>query len=409
MQTDARSGAEARARGRADAARYSLVLCLAAAACVPAAVPPRTAPAPSTGAPNVADSIHVAPASVATASNGDVRLVDYRFYTGKTYGSEAEFNPLTEILNEGFDVLSLSGQDRHVFHRELGADAINVLRSVLHARKTYDAYGWRQAVMAEVIPFSGSPAGPKWVSNYQLHLFGSGMVSRRLSEWFDYHGFAHPDLLAAATLMTAHFTNEIVENQGARNALNEDATTDLLVFDVAGIVLWRTQWMQRAFSGSVRLTNWPGQPSVNPSSGTLENTGQYFVLRGPIPHTNGWRGFYLFGESTLLGVSRGLGNGRALSLGFGLGSGTSPMTGAESTRVRPKAGLFYDRDGSLLWSITAGSPPGYASWLSLNTYPGALRIGGVSPGFWMQLPKRGGVRFGLASSWGVGVGGGSAR
>src|ERR1043166_3764037 len=40
-----------------------------------------------------------------------------RFYTGKSYGTESEFNPLTEFLNEGFDVLSSRGQNRRVFDR----------------------------------------------------------------------------------------------------------------------------------------------------------------------------------------------------------------------------------------------------------------------------------------------------
>src|SRR4051812_37991902 len=37
-----------------------------------------------------------------------------RFYTGKEYGSESVFNPLTHVLNEGFDVLSISSADRHI-------------------------------------------------------------------------------------------------------------------------------------------------------------------------------------------------------------------------------------------------------------------------------------------------------
>src|SRR5205823_6917166 len=55
-----------------------------------------------------------------------------RFYTGKDYGSEAEFNPLTELFNEGFDVLSLEHADRHVLTRTYGVDAHNVFNSVLH-------------------------------------------------------------------------------------------------------------------------------------------------------------------------------------------------------------------------------------------------------------------------------------
>jgi hypothetical protein len=246
------------------------------------------------------------------------------------------------------------------------------------------------------------------VSNYQLHLFGSGMVSRRLAEWFDDQGVPYPDLFADVSLMSAHFMNEMVENDGQRT-LNEDATTDLLIFDVAGIALWRADWMQRAFSGSVQLTNWPGQPSYNPSSGTLENTGQYFVLRTPIPYVKHWRLFYLFGLSGVAGVTRDLGGGSALSLGLGLDNNVVTDTLGTRSTLRPKAGLYYDKDGSLLWSISAGGPSSVTSRVTFNAYPGALRVGPVSPGFWVQLPKGGTMRFGLVSRWGVGLGGGSAR
>src|SRR6478735_10707056 len=49
-----------------------------------------------------------------------------RFYTGKEYGSESVFNPLTHVLNEGFDVLSATNADRHILTRPYGTDLRNV-------------------------------------------------------------------------------------------------------------------------------------------------------------------------------------------------------------------------------------------------------------------------------------------
>src|SRR3954471_18120412 len=199
------------------------------------------------------------------------------FYTGKTYGSEAAFNPLTQVLNEGFDVLALRGQDRHVLDRSLGAAATHVGHSGTHADATSRNSGW-SFLRNEFLPISSQrqPGGGSWLPNYQSHLFGSGMVSRRMTEWFEYRGVAHPAIWSGATMMTAHFVNEAVENNGWR-ALNEDATTDLLVFDMGGILLWQNGWLQRRFSSDrATLTNWFGQPSYNPASRTLENTGQYF-------------------------------------------------------------------------------------------------------------------------------------
>jgi hypothetical protein len=337
------------------------------------------------------------PARDAEPKERETQLVDRRFYTGLTYGSEAQFNPITELLNEGFDVLSMSGQDRQILRRDLGGDASTVWSSVLHADRTFADYGWQRALRRELIPKGQTSA---WISNYQLHLFGSGMVSRRLAEWYDDHGVPHPELLGALSVMPAHFMNEMVENNGQRQA-NEDAAADLLFFDLAGIALWRMGWMQRTFSETFQLTNWPGQATWNPATQTLENTGQYFSLRGPLPFTRSVRAFYLFGESAVIGLSRKVGETDALSLGAGMD--------ADSTGRRPKAGLYYDRNGSLLWSVAVGSPTTAVSWLTVNAYPGALRVKGVSPGLWFQLPKNGGARFGIVSSWGLGIGGGSGR
>src|SRR4029079_3144772 len=102
------------------------------------------------------------------------------------------------------------------------------------------------------------------------------------------------------------------------------------------------------------------------------------------------------------GITRNLGGGNALSVGFGVDAIENPVTdaslGTKTATLRPKASIYYDRDGSLLWSVTAGAPGGAVSWLTANVYPGMLRVAGVSPGLWLQLPKDGGVRFGLVSS-----------
>lgn len=341
-------------------------------------------------------------------------LRGHRFYEGRTFGSEAEFNPLTEVLNEGFDVLSTYGQDRHIFSRPLGEDAENVLNSVVHADRTYADYGWRHVVRNEFLPLAlkRAPGAGAWLPNYQSHLFGSGMISARMTEWYAQHGVPHPLLFSGVTMMTAHLLNEAVENDG-RRAWNEDATTDLLVFDLGGIALWNNDWMQRTFSGRVRLTNWASQPSYNPVTRTMENTGQYFSLRAPMPGATSWRIAYVFGMSGGVGLAREFSDGNTLSMVGGVEAVQNPITdartGAKGATLKPETGIYYDRDGSLLWSLKIGSPSGAVSWITMNAYPGLFRVGSVAPGLWLQLPKDGGVRFGVVSRWGVGVGAGSAR
>lgn len=336
-----------------------------------------------------------------------------RFYFADSVGSESQFNPVSEILNDGYDVLRGNSQDRHVFTRGYAVAANNVWRSVTHPDRTFRYYGYHNALVNEWLPLtvSNGRGGGAWVPNYEYHLIGDGMVSVRLDEWFVQHGVAHPELLSFATIMSAHYLNEIVEN-GSSTVPNEDATTDLLLFDLGGVALWHVDAVQRLFSGTMQLTNWPGQPSVDVPSGTLENARQQFVLRSALPFTTRWKLFYDFGLSTLLGASRTLDNGNAVSAGFGVDAVDNPIvdthTGAKTATLRFKSGVFYDHHGSLLWSLLVGSRQDVAA-VDVNVYPGVLRLGALSPGVWLQLPRSGGLRVGVTSRFGVGIGHGPER
>lgn len=358
-------------------------------------------------------AIGVMLAVAATAATAQVAprdsVVTARYYARRDFGSEAQFNPLTQIVNEGYDILRTRFEDRHVFSRDYATGVRNVARSLWHFDRTYRFYGVANAARNEWLPVTTprSAGGGAWVPNYEYHLLGAGMISVRMEEWFEQHDMPHPALLSAATLMASHVLNEVVEN-GAQRSLNEDAVTDLMIFDPAGLLLWRLDAVQRFFSGPVQMTNWPGQPSIDVVHHTLENAGQQYILRAPIPFVRDWSVFYDFGMSTLLGLSRRGAQGSAWSGGLGLDAVDNPVvddrTGAKTATLAFKGGLFYDRDGSLLFSILAGSRRGVAR-LTINFYPGMLNVAGTHPGFWFQIPDHGAARFGIATRLGIGLGG----
>ncbi|HEY6220572.1 MAG TPA: hypothetical protein VIV65_11010 [Gemmatimonadaceae bacterium] len=332
-----------------------------------------------------------------------------RFYTEKSYGSEAQFNPLNEILNEGFDVLSLESANRRIFDRPYSTDAGTVFTSLAHPMESIGRYGWGNFFRAEILPTSltRTRTSGKWVSNYQLHLLGSGMVSLRLTDWYELHGFPAAAWFGQGTTLVAHLLNEMSENGGQRG-LNEDPVPDIFLFDVAGFALWHQHWMQRAFSGRMQLTNWPGQATYDPATRTLENTGQYFILRTPLPLTDSWRFFYVMGMSSTAGLSKSIGGGQALSLGLGLDGipaiDATDSTPSHSSKVLPKATLYFDRNNSLLWSISVNNYSD-ANRVAINVYPGVLRIHGFTTGLWTQIPTKGGYRFGIVGNFGLGLGG----
>lgn len=333
-----------------------------------------------------------------------------RFYANRPFGSEAEFNPFSILINEGYDQLRTS-TERPLFSQPYGIGAETVLRSLVHADRVLRNFGYRNWLRDEVFPLSlKSGGGGQWYPNYQLHLWGSGMTYARLIEWFEQHGAEqHPRLAAGATAMAFHFLNEVIENGGSR-VDNEDALTDLLVFDTGSIILWNQDWITRVFSGSVEMTDWPGQASFGLPGKTIENAYSMVMLRVPLPRTADWKLLTTAGNAFLLGVSRRASGDYWISASGGFDPSDNPIidpaTGKKSVTLEANAGVFLDRDGSLLVSfITKG---GSNNGPTLNVYPGVLRVGSASPGLWAQQIRGGGFRFGIVSRWGVGLSGRSS-
>jgi len=332
--------------------------------------------------------------------------VSNKFYHGKDYGTEAQFNPITEILNEGLDQLRNDNSERRFSRLPWGGH--NVVEALLHPDSAMRAYGVWRAWRDELLPLSvKGGGGGQWVPNYEFHLIGSGMVSVRMEEWYRAHNVPMPFAASFVTMMTAHFVNEALEDGGRPVRYHPfDPVADIYVFDLGGILLYRSQRVQNFFSNTVELTNWPGQATIAFPGTSLENAGQEFLLRWGLPKTERYRGFFAFGISTLAGVSIGKRGGLALSLGGGVDAVDNPIidhtSGRRSVILKPNEGLFVDRDGSLLFSLTARNSA--ETFAVANLYPGVLRVHGHSFGVWTQALRNGRWRVGLVSANGIGIG-----
>lgn len=327
-----------------------------------------------------------------------------RFYRGRPYGSESQFNPLSVVINEGFDQLRTEGANRRVFELDYGRAATNVLHSLGNAPEAIRRYGVGEWIRSELLPLSGKGSGGgQWVPNYQLHLLSGGMTGVRITEWYQQHGVPHPELAALGTAFGWHLLNEMIEHQSG-DGRNVDAITDLAIFDVAAFLLWRNDRVQRFVSDHVEMTNWPGQPSVAFPGRTLQNMHQTAMVR--YRARGDWRPMTTMGGSFLIGLSRRRHEDRWLTLAGGWDPSENPVidpvTGRQTVVLNPNVGLFYDRDGSLLVSLVVRA--NRSERMLLNVHPGLVRVGTWSPGFWAQSVSGGGLRFGLASPWGIGVG-----
>jgi hypothetical protein len=335
------------------------------------------------------------------------------FYRQRDFGNEVQFNPLTEILNEGFDQLRVDNSDRRIGKLRFRAGAHNVIQALLHPDSAMRSYGVRKAITDELLPLSTKASnGGNWVPNYEFHLLGSGMVSERMVEWFEAHDVGHPVAASFVTMFTAHFINEALEDGGRPIRGHAfDPVADLYVFDLGGFLLFRSARVQRLFSERLELTNWAGQATIGMPGLTLENAGQEFLLRTRLPRTDRYRAFFAFGYSTLGGISIGKKGGLALSLAAGVDAIDTPVvdsaSGKKTVTLKPNSGVFVDRDGVLLFSLTAR----YSNEViaMANLYPGVVRFGGVSFGSWVQLTRDHKWRFGIVPEFGVGLGRSSVR
>lgn len=331
-----------------------------------------------------------------------------RFYANRQYGSELQFNPLTVVINEGWDMLRLV-DEREVFRRPYAESWNSLWQSLKSPAATVKQYGVSRWLRNEVFPLTFGGKGGQWEPNYHLHMFGAGMTYIRTAEWYEQHGVPHPRIASALTLFTSHVANEVIENIG-HSGYSADGITDLLIFDPAGMLLWNTDWMQRTFSGRVEMTNWFGQPVLSQPNDRLENSYSMFMLRTPLPRTDDWKFITTGGNAFLAGVSRRVGRDYWVSTAFGAIPTDVPIidstTNTRSVTLRPNAGIFIDRNGSLLVSFVNRS--GMTNGATLNIYPGVIGSGRWSPGFFVQSATGGvdghGLRFGIASSYGIGLG-----
>ena len=241
----------------------------------------------------------------------------------------------------------------------------------------------------------------QYFPNYTLHLLGGGMQYRKTWEWFDYHGFPLPSVMAIISTMGYHYINEIIENTNYRGP-NTDPIADLLIFDPLGIIVFSFDNVCQFFASKVSFNDWNYQPAFSFSPLGLQNTGQNFVMKYPITASRTTSLMYHFGAFGELGLSFKTNNEDAVSVGVGMTSNqvfrefNSNGAPQFTISVGPRAGIYWDRNNSLMASLVASD--NLQSFLVFNLYPGVTFNKSYSPGFFMSVGKSGSFTFGITTS-----------
>ena len=228
-----------------------------------------------------------------------------------------------------------------------------------------------------------------------------GITNRKMTEWFDARGMPAPWLFTGITSISASLLNEAYESQG-RTQGAAAAAVDLYVFDPLGTLLFSSDRVAGFFANTPNARVWPGQATFALPSGELLNNANHLIMKLPVLPGDGASLFFRRGIGGHLGLTLHGSDAPDWSLGYGADDSrqnVDPATGVESVDLAWSGGLYVDRNGSLLASLSVSRLQERAP--TLNLYPGVVHD---DFGAWMNLTLHGRLQLGLTSRSWVGAG-----
>jgi hypothetical protein len=309
------------------------------------------------------------------------------FYHNLDYGSESQFNPISNFINYGLDTLQVKKDfDGSRFGTQFRKTVDNLSDPVYSIDRNGDIGSF---INRQIIPYdlNNLDESAAMIPNYALHLLGGGMVYRKNVEWLQSRGYKYPRTLAVLQGMTAELLQEVVEK---KSTTAEDPVADFFIFRPAGMLLFENDDFAEFAAQALRLAEWPYQPMYNPGQGRFVNVGENFLVRPTFLAIENHSLFAYFGMTVLLGASHKVSFTDAISWGVG-----GAVTNVEhyTLKTRPCGGIFYDRNGSLLSSLILNGTEDLK--VRFNLYPGAVTKNQWFPGIYLGVGDKGDVVVGL--------------
>jgi hypothetical protein len=265
-------------------------------------------------------------------------------------------------------------------------------------------HGWKNFLGSEVFPSNARIDRSQYVPNYTLHVLGGGMTYRMLCEWNDAHRVPFPRLSAVAYTTAYNILNEITEN-GSYTGVNVDPIADLCIFNPLGMLLFSWDGVARFFSNVVQVSDWSGMPLIDPVRGKIDNASQNWAIKIPLPLIDRTRLFVHLGMNEVAGLSCAFTREYALSggAGFSVGDVVEADPGSAIGRIMTiryswNAGLFFDKNNSLLCSVLFSNSGLYKLRANLYPLPGSPK-GIFKPAFFAAVGRDNNAVFGVTGNW----------
>lgn len=323
------------------------------------------------------------------------------FYFGPQSGSETQFGPFNVFLSIGFGFMSLDVVNSKLSEIDISENTRTMFRlsgreAIIKEHKSISSF-----LLSEFVPILGKTSFP----NYLLHFVGEGMAYRKLNEYFNYHGFSNftSTALSAFVISLSQLCNEIIE---APYTAAGDALADF-VFNAAGIIAFSFDGFARLFSNDyLKMYYWPGQPVIDVQDGVIYNQSESYLFRITLGNwTHSKLGFLAGLPAMGAGVSfssKTLGLDNIMNANDMLSAfvvlHTDNMPEFPYKYLKPDLLKNLDSDGMvgvrLSWD-RAGSLMSYieyskgTTWeLSLNIYPGFLKVGSIAFGLFAHYSHK---------------------
>lgn len=326
------------------------------------------------------------------------------FYTNKPYGSEALLNPLTVLINGGFDVCQLQSVSNKLGDHNYSRMLKNVMENLADPFPRIKQYGTSKFFRTELLPLGFTKESGYWIPNYQQHLIGCGMLYTAMKEWYEENNFPEPWLFSSVTMMSQHLLNEVMET-GPFEGWSVDEISDIYIFDIGGIVLFSFDCINEFFHDELNLADWSSQATISLPNGRV-NAGQFFSIKWKLPFWEDHSFFYRYGMGALFGLSKKVNSEDSFSAGVGFKTkhlvDLNDLYRERTIETGWYAGVFYDRNNSLLASVTLSGVKEY--FCSIDVYPGVIKYDNFSPGIWTIIGSNGNLTMGITTRYLFGVG-----
>ena len=289
------------------------------------------------------------------------------YYEARDYGSDSLYSPLSNFLSYSFDSLQLPD---NFSMSNFSENTQLVIDHLTDPKQAIDNEGGtNRFINRQIFPVDSAYSNESYAAlpNYFLHMLGGGMVYRKDLEWFREHDYEYSTAAAVTLAMTAEFLQEVLEKNTTKD---DDEVADMWIFRPIGILLFHddavAKFMMKYFDPAI----WPSLQVWDVTEDRINNAGIHYIYRPTFWEYDGTRLFFFTGLNNMLGLSHHLGNGERFSWGVGQSVQRVDFDLSRQVELKNSAGVFYDRNKSLLASLVINDTGGNRfrfNWYPTNT------------------------------------------